>query len=173
MLSLLIYALFRLDIKNSIIRYPSDFDMSGHDYSPRREAKRIFDYLCGLQNELSLPSNLQELAKNVEFTSDKDAVYLPIPFKETETGAALKGVEALVASSLASLKYGEKNRKITIDLELATCFLFQTYLSTIDGLGKYDAGVKAKLKGKWLVHVLVNFSLTNLSARHRSSKGAV
>lgn len=147
--------------------------MSGHDYSPRREAKRIFDYLCGLQNELSLPSNLQELAKNVEFTSDKDAVYLPIPFKETETGAALKGVEALVASSLASLKYGEKNRKITIDLELATCFLFQTYLSTIDGLGKYDAGVKAKLKGKWLVHVLVNFSLTNLSARHRSSKGAV
>ncbi|KFY18622.1 hypothetical protein V491_04745 [Pseudogymnoascus sp. VKM F-3775] len=102
--------------------------------------------LYQLKSELNLPGGLESLAKNVEFTSERDMIYFPIPFKETETTAALKGVEALVASALADLKYGKQSRKIEIDLEQTTCFLFQTYLSTIDGMGKYDAGIKAKLK---------------------------
>lgn len=116
-------------------------------YSPQAEAKSIFDLLCNFQEELNLPPNTGELAKSVEFASEKNMIYFPIPFKETETTAALKGIEALVATALANVKYGERSRKIEIDLEHTTCFLFQTYLSTIDGLGKYDTGVKAKLKG--------------------------
>jgi hypothetical protein len=116
-------------------------------YSPKTEAKYIFYVLCKLKEELNLPHSVEKLAKNVEFTSKKDTIYFPIPFKETETAAALKGLEALVATALANLKYGERSRKIEINLEQTTCFLFQTYLSTIDGLGKYDAGIKAKLKG--------------------------
>ncbi|KFY53492.1 hypothetical protein V496_07552 [Pseudogymnoascus sp. VKM F-4515 (FW-2607)] len=115
-------------------------------YSPKKEAGRIFSMLCQLKSELNLPGDLESLARNVEFTSDRDMIYFPIPFKETETTAALKGIEALVASALADLKYGKQARKIDIDLEQTTCFLFQTYLSTIDGMGKYDAGIKAKLK---------------------------
>lgn len=117
-------------------------------YSPKKEASRIFSMLYQLKSELNLPGGLESLAKNVEFTSERDMIYFPIPFKETETTAALKGVEALVASALADLKYGKQARKIEIDLEQTTCFLFQTYLSTIDGMGKYDAGIKAKLKSK-------------------------
>lgn len=117
-------------------------------YSSKKEAGRIFSMLCQLKSELNLPGDLESLAKNVEFTSDRDMIYFPIPFKETETTAALKGVEALVASALADLKYGKQARKIEVDLEQTTCFLFQTYLSTIDGMGKYDAGIKAKLKSK-------------------------
>jgi hypothetical protein len=127
---------------------PSVSAASDEVYSPKKEAARIFDLLCALKEELSLPGDLEVLAKNVEFTSEKDMIYFPIPFKETETTAALKGIEALVASALANLKYGEQARKIEINLEHTTCFLFQTYLSTIDGLGKYDAGIKAKLKGE-------------------------
>lgn len=116
-------------------------------YSPRDEAESIFDLLCSLGEELNLPRSARALTKNVKFTSEKNTIYFPIPFKETETTSALKGIEALVATALANLKYGESSRKIEINLEQATCFLFQTYLSTIDGLGKYDAGIKAKLKG--------------------------
>ncbi|KMP01235.1 CAIB/BAIF family protein enzyme [Coccidioides immitis RMSCC 2394] len=110
------------------------------DYSPLHETQRVFDLLCGLKDELCLPSDTEAIAKDVVFTSEKDTVYFPIPLKETETSSALKGIEALVAASLANLKYGTRARKIDINLEHATCFLFQAYVSTIDGLGKYDEG---------------------------------
>lgn len=122
--------------------------MTVSEYSPLRETQRIFERLCGLKDELALPADIDARAKDVEFTTEKDTVYFPIPLKETETASALKAIEALVAASLANLKYGSRPRKININLEHATCFLFQAYLSTIDGLGKYDQGVRAKLKGQ-------------------------
>jgi hypothetical protein len=121
--------------------------MAAVNYSPIEEAKRIFDLLVAQKDDLLLPLDLEEGAKSLEFTSEKNQVYFPIPFKETETTAALKAVEALVANSLANLRWGPKSRKVEINLERTTCFLIQTYLSTIDGLGKYDSGIKAKLKG--------------------------
>lgn len=96
---------------------------------------------------MNLSEDLGNLAASLELTSEKDIIYFPIPFKETETTVALKGIEALVATALARLKNGDQSRKIDINLGQATCYLFQTCLSTIDGLGSmYDAGVKAKLK---------------------------
>jgi hypothetical protein len=130
-------------------------DVTTQVYSPKQEVKRVFDFLCQLKKGLNLPENLDDLAKNVEFTSEKDTIYFPIPFKETETTAALKGIEALLAAALANLKYGESPRKIEINLEQTTCFLFQTYLSTIDGIGKYDPAVKAKLKGTTPLHLRI------------------
>ncbi|PGH20102.1 hypothetical protein AJ80_03670 [Polytolypa hystricis UAMH7299] len=125
-------------------------------YTPRLEAKRIFETLCKLKDSLSLPADLDDLAQNVTFSSEKDEIYFPIPFKETETTAALKGLEAVVAAALANLKYGEKQRKINICLEQATCFLFQTYLSSLDGMGKYDQGIKARLKDTDLLEAQSN-----------------
>lgn len=124
-------------------------------YSPKSEARNIFNQLLKLRKELNLPEDVKKIAEDVQFTSSKDIIYFPIPFKETETTAALKGLEALVATVLTNLKYGEMSRKIEIDLEHTTCFLFQTYLSTIDNLGKYDPGIKAKLKG-WLNYHIHN-----------------
>ncbi|EEP76374.1 predicted protein [Uncinocarpus reesii 1704] len=69
------------------------------DYSPLQETQRIFDLLCGLKDSLSLPPDLETNAKDLAFTSEKDTVYFPIPLKETETAAALKGIEALVANT--------------------------------------------------------------------------
>ncbi|OIW22878.1 CAIB/BAIF family protein [Coniochaeta ligniaria NRRL 30616] len=115
-------------------------------YSPKAEARRILDTILQFKKELQLPEDLEDKVKNLEFTTDKDQLYFPIPVKETETTAALKAVEGLVASCIADLRFGKKQRRVEINLEATTCFLFQTYLSKIDGLGKYSPGVKAKLK---------------------------
>ena len=122
----------------SISGYPS--------YSPVSEAERIFHILCDQAEQLSLPSSFAEIKKNVVFKSDFDRVYFPIPFKETETASALKGIEGGVASALAELKTGQRNERVKVDMEKATSFLFQSYLATVGGLGKLDKGVKAKLK---------------------------
>lgn len=117
-------------------------------YSPVQESRRIFDLLCEQAHSLGLPENINEIKGSVNIDSDYDRVYFPIPFKETETAAALKAVEGLVASALAKLKDSKADYVVRVDLERATCFLFQAYLATVDGLGKLDQGVKAKLKGQ-------------------------
>lgn len=116
-------------------------------YSPVKEAERIFDQLCDQVDQLGLPPRIREIKKNVKFESDFDRVYFPIPFKETETAAALKGLEGSVAAALADLKSEKKDREVKVNLEKATSFLFQAYLATVGGFGKLDKNVRSKLKG--------------------------
>ena len=116
-------------------------------YSPTLEAQRIFQYLCKNGDQLGLPASIQEAKEAVKFSSDYDRVYFPIPFKEMETAAALKALEGLVAHELANLRFGKRERTVSVNLERVTNFLFQAYLVTVDGLGKLDPGVKTKLKG--------------------------
>ena len=97
-------------------------------YSPVREAHRIFALLCEQASELDLPESVRDIVSSVKIVSEHDRIYFPIPFKETETAAALKAVEGSVACALADLKYGSKAREVIVDLEKATCFLFQAYL---------------------------------------------
>jgi hypothetical protein len=115
-------------------------------YSPLLEAQRILQYLCQQAGTLGLPESIQDVAAQVKFVSDYDHVYFPIPFKETETAAALKAVEGSVACLLADLKYGKQERTLSVSLEKTTNFLFQAYLATVDGLGKLDLAIKSKLK---------------------------
>jgi hypothetical protein len=117
-------------------------------YSPTLEAQRIFQYLCKNGDQLGLPASIQEAKEAVKFSSDYDRVYFPIPFKEMETAAALKALEGLVAHELANLRFGKRERTVSVNLERVTNFLFQAYLATVDGLGKLDPGVKSKLKGR-------------------------
>jgi hypothetical protein len=86
----------------------------------------------------------------VSFYSAVNEIYYPIPFKETETIAALKGVEGSVAAAIADLRYGQsaQKRNVKVSLEKATCFGCQAYMAKVDGLGKLDPGVRAKLKGQ-------------------------
>jgi len=115
-------------------------------YSPLLEAQRILGHFCQQAGPLGLPESLQNVVTQVKFVSDYDHVYFPIPFKETETAAALKAVEGGVACLLADLKYGKQARMVSVSLEKTTNFLFQAYLATVDGLGKLDPAIKAKLK---------------------------
>lgn len=120
-------------------------------YSPTEEASRILAYLSKQSQALNLPQEVVENKDAVSFHSTTNEIYFPIPFKETETLAALKGLEALVAGAIADLRYGQRpqRRRIQISLEAATYFGCQAYMAKVDGLGKLDPGVRAKLKGMW------------------------
>jgi hypothetical protein len=119
-----------------------------NSYSPVQEARRIFSYLCDQAERLSLPPQVVEKKDAVSFSSSHNEIYYPIPFKETETLAALKGVEGCVASAIADLRFGEQKRNVKINLEKATAFGCQAYMAKLDGLSKLDPAVKSKLKGR-------------------------
>ena len=146
----------------SLADYPS--------YSPVKETERIFGLLCEQAEQLSLPASFAGIKESIVFKTDSDRVYFPIPFKETETASALKGVEGGVAGALAEIKTGRHSGKITVNLEKATSFLFQSYLATVGGLGKLDDGIKAKLKGTnvqtFMFHWMLKFSKIPIYLKH-------
>jgi len=119
-----------------------------------------------------IPSEFSSLIKKVNFCSNdgEERISLPCPFKETEAVSALKAVEAGAVAAFTDLRYGHKDRMITIDLERAATFLFAAYISTVDGMGKGDPKVKSKLIGTscFIPHVGVS-----KYARHRSIAGSV
>lgn len=118
-------------------------------YSSKKEALHILQYLCNAFDSISLPSGVASRAGHVQFVAERDQPYFPMPFKETETTAALKAIEASVASLLADTRQEglSSERKIVVSLEKTTAFLFQAYLAKVGGYGKLDKGVKSLLKG--------------------------
>lgn len=119
-------------------------------YSPVLETSRIFSYLCDQSERLNLPAHVREHKDKVSFSSSHNEIYFPIPFKETETLAALKGIEGSVAGALADIRFGrDAPRSVQVSLEGATAFGAQAYMAKIDGLSKLDPNVKSKLKGMW------------------------
>lgn len=120
-----------------------------YDYSPTQEARRILAFLCRQSHALNLPPNVPHNQDAVHFHSTADRIFFPIPFKETETLAALKGVEGLVVAEIVNLRFGpqEKKRNVSVSLEAATYFGCQAYMAKVGGLGKLDPGVRSKLKG--------------------------
>ncbi|KAI9817641.1 MAG: hypothetical protein M1832_004645 [Thelocarpon impressellum] len=117
------------------------------DKSITGETSRILAEILRLAGE-QLPREILCHVPDVTFTSAVAGypVYFPCPFKETETTSALKAVEACAAAAIAGLRYRERRRKIEVDTERATCFLFATYLSAVDGMDKQDPNVWSRLK---------------------------
>ena len=95
---------------------------------------------------LPIPREVKALISKITFTNESEPILLPCPFRELEAAAALKTIEAAVANAIGKLRFGYE-QEVLIDLQHATLFLLMAYISTVDGLGKQDKGVKAKLKG--------------------------
>ncbi|KAF1985271.1 alpha-methylacyl-CoA racemase [Aulographum hederae CBS 113979] len=72
--------------------------------------------------------------------------YFPCPFKETETLAALKAVEAGLAAGIANLRYGQDARAMSVDLERVSCSLISAYVTTVNGFTKADPCAKSFIK---------------------------
>lgn len=124
--------------------------MASNRYSPVEEAHRIFALLCNQSVQLNLPSATAQIKDTVSFTSRHNQIYYPIPLKVTETLAALKGIEGVVAAAVADLRFGPLpgGRKVSVDLEKATVFGFEALIAKVDGLSRAFPGVKSKLKGR-------------------------
>jgi hypothetical protein len=127
--------------------------MSGSRYSPVLETSRIFSELCEQSERFNLPPDVLENKDRVSFSTSHNEIYFPIPFKETETLAALKGIEGSVAASIADLRFGAsaQPRGVQVSLEAATAFGCQAYMAKVDGLSKLDPNVKSKLKSTYFV----------------------
>jgi hypothetical protein len=123
---------------------------NGTIYSPVLETSRIFSDLCEQSERLNLPAEVLANKDRVSFSTSHNEIYYPIPFKETETLAALKGIEGSVAAAIADLRFGRnaKPRGVQVSLESATAFGCQAYMAKVDGLSKLDPNVKSKLKSK-------------------------
>ncbi|CAK7228711.1 hypothetical protein SBRCBS47491_006998 [Sporothrix bragantina] len=132
--------------------------MSGQQqsaYSSLEETRRVLSLLLGL---VSLPKDVKATVQTqTTFTADVDFPYFPIPFKESETAAALKAIEASFAVALQNTKSsgapGQKQQqqqpqagRIVINHEKTTAFLFQAYLAKVGAYGKLDREVKQYLK---------------------------
>lgn len=126
--------------------------MAGNStYSSIAESTRIYESLLKLfeDDSVTFPEPIRSKKGMVKFTGSHDKPYFPIPFKETETTAALKAIEGSVAALLADEKEGKQDRRIEVNQEKTTAFLFQAYLARIGGLGKLDKDVRKLLKGKY------------------------
>lgn len=124
---------------------------NGHSkdtYSMEAETRKSLGSLLQLA-KTQIPAECRDIIeKRTTFTTaNTGSPYFPCPFKETEATSALKAVEAGMAAAIADLVYGEKERKITVDLDRASSFLFSAYLSTVDGMNKAHPKVKSILKG--------------------------
>jgi hypothetical protein len=103
----------------------------------------------------NLPEESLPHIAQVEFsTANTGSPYFPSPLKQTEAISALKAVEAGVASAIAGLSDGSRARKINVDMERATAFLFSTYLATVGGFDKSNPNAKKLLKG-WSVMTIL------------------
>lgn len=137
-------------------------------YSSMAESSRVLDLLFTLVDGVSLPREAWAKRADIDFVASRDQPYFPVPFKETEVAAALKAVEAAVAALLADQADGEQtSRKITVNLEKTTAFLFQAYLAKIGGLGKLDAGVGKLLKGRMPTWPRTEYQVSGISGRRQ------
>jgi hypothetical protein len=154
---------------------PTNMASNGTVYSPVLETSRIFSDLCEQSERLGLPTEVVANKDRVSFSTSHNEIYFPIPFKETETLAALKGVEGSVAAAIADLRFGRNAnpRGVQVSLEGATAFGCQAYMAKVDGLSKLDPNVKSKLKGKrFFFHSLLWLFLME-SLRYGSVGGPV
>lgn len=119
---------------------------NGPRYSMLDETRKSLQLLLRLAKG-QIPQECYALITNVDFSiANTGSPYFPSPFKQTEAISALKAVEAGVAAGIADLAYGERKRKIVVDWERASAFLFSTYLATVGGMNKAHPNVKTLLK---------------------------
>ena len=119
--------------------------MGSHaSYSTLLESKSTFKKLINNES-LPLTPQIRALASAIQIHGKEDWPVIPTLWRETEAITALKSLEAAVAIALGKIRYGIE-QTAEIDMDHATIFLFMSYLSTVDGFGKWDPRSVERLK---------------------------
>lgn len=119
---------------------------SSHVYTLLDGTRSALEQLLAKAREYLPEECLSHIAKVDFSTANTGSPYFPSPLKQTEAISALKAVEAGVASAIADFSDDSKTRKINVNMERATAFLFSTYLATVGGLDKASPKVKKFVK---------------------------
>jgi hypothetical protein len=115
-------------------------------YSTVEAAKSVFRDLLADRN-IPLPLPVRSFAASINIYGSSCEPTIPTPYRETEAISALKALEASLAIALAEVRYGIQ-QTASVDVDHATIFLFMSYLSTIDGMGKWNPDSVKRLKRK-------------------------
>jgi hypothetical protein len=108
-------------------------------YSMQRESRKALSLLLGL-TKAQIPPECRKLILDVAFsTLNAGTPYFPCPLKQTEAISALKAVETGIAAAIANFRFGQRPRRMTVDLDRASCFLFSAYLATVAGKSHHMA----------------------------------
>jgi hypothetical protein len=113
-------------------------------YDTVAESRTVFAALLS-DPKLSLPLAITCQAPNIEIHGVDGQPTIPSPWRETEAITATKALEACIALAIADLPSSPKPKPnaeapstASIDTDHATLSLFMSYLSTVNGFGKWD-----------------------------------
>jgi len=124
----------------------ANYHLNTEHYSMIAETHKAIAFILELAHN-QIPAEIRDLVLKVGLTSNNTgSPYFPVPFKETEAISSLKAVESAAAAAIADIRYGKQSRRIDLDLERASIFLFSTYVVTLGGYAKQDKESQKFLK---------------------------
>jgi hypothetical protein len=110
-------------------------------YDTVAESIKIFSTLLS-DPKLGLPREITSQAAHIQIHGIGGRPTIPTPWRETEAITAIKALEACIALAIAELRFPSGKQRppasASIDADHATVSLFMSYLSTINGFGKWD-----------------------------------
>jgi hypothetical protein len=114
-------------------------------YDTVAESRNVFSALLS-DPKLSLSPAIASQASNVHIHGlGSSQPTIPTPWRETEAITAVKALEACIALAIAELRFPSASNSdavaptASIDADHATVSLFMSYLSTVNGFGKWDS----------------------------------
>ncbi|KAJ4468916.1 CoA-transferase family III domain-containing protein [Lentinula aciculospora] len=133
-------------------------------YSTVETSKQML--LSTFEYDLPVLPEIRANVDSVEFTNDSAEPLIPIVLKAHESFAALKALEGIIAVELCKKRFGEsKDVKAVVNCNHAALFPTMSFLSTVDGIPKWDPKMKNKIKDTDLNQVYSNVyrrMLTNI-----------
>jgi hypothetical protein len=113
----------------------------GAPYDIVTESRKVFSALLS-DPKLDLPRAITSQAAHVRIHGIGGQPTIPTPWRETEAITATKALEACIALAIAELRFPSGKRRLqasaSVDTDHATISLFMSYLSTVNGFGKWD-----------------------------------
>ncbi|KAJ3729901.1 CAIB/BAIF family enzyme [Lentinula raphanica] len=139
-------------------------------YSTVETSKQVL--LTAFEHELPVLPEVRANIGCVELTTDSSEPLIPIVLKAHESFAALKALEGIIAVTLAKKRFGEdKDIKAIVNCNHAALFPAMSFLSTVDGLPKWDPGMKHKIKDTDFNQVYSNVYRRMLTNIYRTKDG--
>ncbi|KAF5389714.1 hypothetical protein D9757_006041 [Collybiopsis confluens] len=134
-------------------------------YSTIETTKQVL--LSSFENNLPvLPEVRARGLEYVEFSGDSPEPLIPIVLQAHESFAALKGLEGIIAVVLSKQRFGlDQDLKASVNCSHAALFPAMSFLSTVDGVHKWNPEMKKKIVDTDLNQVYSNVyrrMLTNI-----------
>ncbi|KAI6600882.1 hypothetical protein MCOR06_000602 [Pyricularia oryzae] len=119
--------------------------MTAVPYSIRQEAERIFRDTLLRDQRLGLPQKVASASERTTFdTTTIDTAYLPVPWKFSESSAALWALAATYGNAIAKERFGV-DQDVVVNTDVASLFLCSSLLVRVNGKSFQDSEIGARV----------------------------